>query len=295
MSQQKYDAICISSGGVKGFAALGALQYLQDSQHLDFANIKFMSGTSVGAAICFFLAIGFTPIELMVYMCTHKLLEKLKLRRLDEIFTCDGLYDWTPIHKECETMCISKIHYIPTFKQLYELTGVELVFATYNMTKMQIEYLNYRTYPELSCLDGVRMSCNIPFVFSPFFINGCEYIDGACYDEFPASQIPLEEKRTVGIYLDVKKENSDENTNKLFEISGKIFKILTIPMQELRRHHLEKLDKKIDIITILVDHIPIYRFDLRSDQRLELFSTGYNSARQFCDNSTPPPNPPFTI
>ena len=61
----KFESLCISAGGVKGFCALGALQFLHDSKRLDVSTIKLMSGTSIGAVIAFFLAIGFTPIELV--------------------------------------------------------------------------------------------------------------------------------------------------------------------------------------------------------------------------------------
>lgn len=284
----KYEALCISSGGIKGFCALGALQYMQDTHRLDVSSIKHFAGCSIGASIVFFLAIGFTPIELVVYMCTHKVFENLKLKRLDEMFTGDGIYDYSTVAKESEQMCISKFHYLPTLQQLFNTTGVELNIAAYNLSDMKMEYFSHRTHPDLMCLEAVRMSGNLPFLFSSFIYNEKEYIDGGMIDGFPVKQLPYKEKKTVGIYLDdmsaPSKPDASSKNGKLFEISAKVLKILTIPSNELHKHLLAEVQQEVDVIRIEVADVPLYRFDMRKDERLELFSLGYTKAKEFFEN-----------
>lgn len=283
----KYEAVCISAGGIKGFCALGALQYMQDTHRLDVTSIKHFSGCSIGAAIVFFLSIGFTPIELMVYMCTHKIFENLKLKRFDELFTGDGIYDYSSVAKETEQMCISKLHYLPTLQQLYSSLGVELHIASYNLTDMKMEYFSHRTHPELLCLDAVRMSGNLPFLFSAFVYEDKEYIDGGMIDGFPVKRLPYKEKKTVGIYLDDAPPDDKKETvskGKLYEISAKVLKILTIPTNEVHKHLLHEVQDDVDVIKIEVADVPVYRFDMRKDERLELFSLGYTKAKQFFEN-----------
>lgn len=58
-----FDTLVISGGSVNGISALGALQYLRDNEYLN--NIKTYIGTSSGAFICYLLAIGYTPVEII--------------------------------------------------------------------------------------------------------------------------------------------------------------------------------------------------------------------------------------
>ena len=76
MSFISYDTLVLSGGSTKGIIILGSLQYLYDNFYL--SKIKNYIGTSSGAIICFLLAIGYTPIEIIVYICTHQLLEKIQ-------------------------------------------------------------------------------------------------------------------------------------------------------------------------------------------------------------------------
>ena len=71
-----YDTLVLSGGSSKGIMTLGALQYLYDNFLLK--NIKNYIGTSAGAMICYLLAIGYTPVEIIVYICKHQLLEKMQ-------------------------------------------------------------------------------------------------------------------------------------------------------------------------------------------------------------------------
>jgi predicted acylesterase/phospholipase RssA len=58
----KYNTLILSGGGTKGFCTLGALQYMQDNQLID-EKAELFIGTSIGAIICYFMAIGYTPIR----------------------------------------------------------------------------------------------------------------------------------------------------------------------------------------------------------------------------------------
>src|SRR3990170_8230654 len=63
-----YNTLVLSGGSIKGCCLLGALQYFYDKGQL--SNITKYVGTSIGAIICYLLAIGYTPLELIVYTCT---------------------------------------------------------------------------------------------------------------------------------------------------------------------------------------------------------------------------------
>ena len=50
-----YNAIVLCGGGIKGISILGGIQYMIDQKL--FTEVKYYSGTSIGAVICYFLAI----------------------------------------------------------------------------------------------------------------------------------------------------------------------------------------------------------------------------------------------
>ena len=66
-----FDTLVIAGGSSKGIVTLGALQYLYDNNI--GKNINTYIGTSSGSIICFLLIIGYTPIEIIVYICTNQL------------------------------------------------------------------------------------------------------------------------------------------------------------------------------------------------------------------------------
>jgi predicted acylesterase/phospholipase RssA len=279
-----YELLCISSGGIKGFSALGALQYMHDSQRLDIKKINILSGTSIGSGICFFLSIGFTPIEIVVYICSHGVFENFKLKRIPEIFTGDGVYDYDSINEYWKKMTLSKINFIPTLREMKELYGKSLIFCTYNLTEKKSEYLSADNHPDLSCLDAIRMSSNLPFLFSSYKYKENEYIDGAVCDSFPIRVLPYNDMKTLGIIMDDDKVKDGEEKDSMLKIIDKIYTILMIPLEENYKSIMNLVkneihSENIDLIELKVKNMNIYRFNISNEEKLEMFSLGYNVAK----------------
>ena len=72
----KYDTLVLSGASSKGLLTLGGLQYMYDNFLIN--NVNTYVGTSSGSIIAYFLVIGYTPIEIMMYICTHQLMEKMQ-------------------------------------------------------------------------------------------------------------------------------------------------------------------------------------------------------------------------
>ena len=70
-----YDTLVLSGGSIKGIILLGSLQYFYDNDCLN--EVKTYIGTSAGAIICYLLCIGYTPTEILVYLCVHDLLRSM--------------------------------------------------------------------------------------------------------------------------------------------------------------------------------------------------------------------------
>jgi len=370
MEENKYHTLILSGGGTKGLCILGALQYMQDTKRLECDGIKRFIGTSIGAVISYFLAIGYTPMELVVWLCSHNVLESLSMNHFDGILKGDGVYNYATLHKEYEVMTREKMDFIPTLRAVKERFGKELVMCTYNFTKKKKEYLGWRTHPDLSCLDAMRMSSNLPFIFSPFWYEGDEYIDGGIVENFSFTSIPKliemekdiekiekiekidkeieikndneenkddksddivnvtisvigkdekddkkddekddnekhenekhkkdKNKKICGICLnneipEYKPEENNENEkkekdkekekkyNKITAVLDKVYDLMMVPISEYENVMIDKYRDVIELITIHAKGIKIYTFQLPSSEKLELFSVGYNQAKE---------------
>lgn len=326
-----YDTMILSGGGTKGLCSLGVLQYLQDSKRIDCSSVKRLVGTSIGAIICYFLAIGYSPIELVVYLCSHGVLESLTINNFDQIVSGEGIYDYQILRNVYEKMTLEKMDAIPTLNEVYTRFGKELVICTYNFTDRKTERLSYRTHPDLSCMDALRMSSNLPFIFSSFVYGDKEYIDGGVIENFSFSMLSSltidvggkggkdgkdgkggkggkddkdvkdddvkddkddkdeTEKNIVGIYLDNQVVNSsnDKEYNRLSPILDKIYAMLMIPTSEYEKQMIQTINHlHVDFITVSVQNIKIYTFKLPHTDKLELFSLGYNRAKEYYKTQT---------
>jgi predicted patatin/cPLA2 family phospholipase len=172
-----------------------------------------------------------------------------------------------------------------------ELYGKTLIFCTYNLTLKKIEYLSSDTHPNLSCLDAVRMSSNLPFLFSSYKYEGNEYIDGAVCDSFPIRVLPYKELKTLGIIMDDDKEKEkEEKESGILKIIDKIYTILMIPLEENYKTLINLVknnmnSENLDIIELKIKNMNIYRFNISNEEKLEMFSLGYNVAKKHFENN----------
>lgn len=273
-----YKGLILAGGGVKGFCLLGAIQRLYDKNKIDQNNLTHFSGSSIGGIISFFLAIGYSPTELMVYMCTKGVFESLKINALYNILAETTLYEYSVIDNMFEKMTIEKIGYVPTLNELYEKHGKTLVVSTYNLTKLEIEYISYKNYPDLNCLKALRMTSNLPFIFGEFFNNEYEYIDGGIVDNLPLSTIDVEIPK-IGIGFEYSEEELDLNIGWGNKILNKIYKILMVPVSEREKEKIKNLceSHKIEYYKINPGKIMFYKFSITNQEKMDLFSIGYNS------------------
>lgn len=273
-----YNTVVMAGGGMKGFGLLGAMQYMIDNKLLD--TIKYYSGTSIGAIICFFLAIGYTPIEMIVYIITNNVFDKKDHKGFESILNGEGLYDFSIYASHFKKMSMDKIGYIPTLKELHEKLNVVLFICTYNITKKKKEYLSVYTHPDMSCIDAITLSSSLPFIFNDCIYNGEYYIDGGFVDNCPFFPIiDIEDASNVVIF------NLESNTDTEYEkIIDKIFMLLTIPINELQSLQLENITKKCKCIPVKIDSVNFYDFHINHSKKLEIFSIGYNSTKKFLTN-----------
>lgn len=273
-----YDTLVLPGGGIKGFHLLGAVQALIDSNLT--GDLKNYIGTSVGAILSYFFAIGYTPIEIIVSLYMNRFLEKMKYFDLVSMINGNGAIGFTSISEAIEKMTIDKIGCLLTLGKLRELFGKNLICVTYNMTSCKTEYLGPDNYPDLPCVTALRMSCNIPLVFERFKYMDSFYVDGGLSDNFAINKGKEIGIEVLGLNLQISESSLRDDPND--GLVSYFVRLLQIPIIQSTAYRIQSLGSKCTIIPIQTGELKnIIEFDVKSKTRLEMFSAGYNEVKKF--------------
>lgn len=275
-----YDTLVISGGSMNGLGILGSLQYLNDKKKMD--NIDNFVGVSVGSIICYLLIIGYTPIEVMIYLCTnHKVFEKLNKFDFVKTINGEGAISFSIISDILERMTVEKTGKLLLVKDLKEQFKKNFTCVTFNATKSQRELINHETYPDLPCISALRMSCNIPFIFEPYKYGDSFFIDGGLSNNFPIDIGEDLGQCVIGISIRAPTSIDIEKS----DVMEYLHKMLLILINEASCDKIQNKKPTTDVIEILSGDkaAKIYEFVLDSKTKLDLFSVGYEWTKKFFD------------
>jgi predicted acylesterase/phospholipase RssA len=270
-----YDTLVLSGGSIKAISILGALQYCYDNKLVD--SVSTFMAASAGGLIAYLLIIGYTPTEIIIYLCKHDIFEDVKHMDIAALIHGGGILSFSKFQEHLEQMTIDKIGRLVTLNDLHVLFNKTLVLVTYNVTRQQTEYLSYKTNPELPCLVALRMTSALPMIFQKFKYMDNFYIDGGWVDTFPISYTL--ENQTLSHRLGIMVDPSDKDSYEEEDGLKYIYYLLTIPMRELIKRNLENT-QGIDIIKIK-NNINMFDYTLNIIEKMELFSIGYQASKNF--------------
>lgn len=270
-----YDTLVLTGASQKGFVILGALQCALDNYFLK--DITTYIGTSSGALIAYLYIIGYTPIEIIVYVCTNKVIENLQTFNIMDMIQGKGATSFQYIHEHLEKMTISKIGYLPTLQDLKEKYGKILICITHNMTENKTEYLSSDNYPTLPCITALRMSCNLPLIFDKFKYGHSFYVDGGVSDNFGIQLGDKLGKKVLGLSLISEiLESSDETDNTDIGMLEYIYKIMMVPMTCSAQYKVDQASDKCKVITLKSPTKKFFNFDMKSTEKMNMFVMGYD-------------------
>jgi predicted acylesterase/phospholipase RssA len=185
--------LVISGGAAKSVSVLGCLKYLHKKKLLQ--SVDCIVGTSAGAIIAFFLALGYNP---------DKIIDTIKYRFIRDghyKITCDELVSLNTLQSYgldsgANIACFLKAILVETlhceditFIDLVKQKGINLVVCVANLTKQRTEYMCVDNTPQMSVLTALRMSISIPVLFTPVLYNDNLYVDGGLYEILPVGYI----------------------------------------------------------------------------------------------------------
>jgi predicted acylesterase/phospholipase RssA len=281
-----FDTVCIAGMSSKALIALGSLQYLHDTNQL--ASVQSYLGTSSGTIVAFMLIIGYTPAEMLSYICVSQAFEKLSHFNLVAMMNGAGAASWSKVQEILEKMTIEKIGYLPTMKCLLTKFKKKFTVVTYNLTKSQTEYISADTHPDLPALVAIRMSANLPFVFEKYQYRGSYFIDGGVTDNFPLSKAEEMGKHVIGIQIAKRDKNKikEKEDNKVINTSflHYLYKIMMLPVIELGKMQISKARKNTRVVQLKADTgIFAFSFKFTNTQKMDMFSSGYQQIKKILE------------
>lgn len=278
---KNYNVIVLGGGGIKCISTLGALQYLYDNNNV-YSQVSTFIGTSAGAIISLLLAIGYTPIEMTVYICTHNVLGSLLPFDFLSLMKGLGALKFEKLEKHLRDMIqikTGKTEY--TLLELYNQFNKTVICTSYNLTNNTCDYISHETHPNIDCVTAVRASASIPFVFDECLIDNNVYVDGGVVDNFP---IHLCKNTDVvfGCVIFTKYNNLDRQY--------RILSILRVLSTLSSNFYIKRLLKcrnteNMDILEINLQDIDMFDFDKHQSSILSLYTDGYNKCLTFFTNN----------
>jgi predicted acylesterase/phospholipase RssA len=165
--------LIIGPGGMGFFMILG---YLKKIEH-ELKEVEEISGSSAGAILGFFLAIGKSLNEILNFSINIDMESHLKMN-LKSLLKNFGLVDTTSIKEALVKFAGGS----PKFKDL----DIKFHVAAMCVNTSSTFYFSRDTHPEMEVIDAVCASLSIPLLFAAFKYQDKLYIDGGTLEEAPA-------------------------------------------------------------------------------------------------------------
>ena len=245
--EEKYDVgVVLSGGGTRGFAHLGVLKALEES------NIKpdIISSVSAGSVVGALYADGKTPEEILKVLTSKKLFTYLEIT-----IPKTGLVKMSGFEK--------------TLKKLLKAENFEDLSIPLKVFAVNMNTAKYTCFEKGPLAIAVKASSSIPIIFQPVEINDELFTDGGLINNFPVEALEGKCKRIIGV--NVNPLGVKRNLDNLKIIAERTFQI------NIRSHTLDR-KHKCDLF-IEPEGLDDYGLlDLSGAN--EVFDLGYNTAKK---------------
>lgn len=278
--------LCLSGGGIKGAAHIGAIKALKESGlHFDY-----ISGTSSGSIVATLYGSGYTTDE--IYDAFKKYAKKIGYWDLQNVYNVGKnfvktgklkvtglnsgkvIYDFA--HKLCGKKGIQNIHQIKR-KLIIPTVNVytEELYVFHSGPKIKNER-NIKYINNVDIGTAVQASCSYPGVFCP-----CEYKNTLLVDGGIAENLPWRETKRIGadkvLSIVFVNKTPKKCCNNVVQVLDKSFGILC---HELARYEWDGTDYLLQI-----EHDNVGLLDWRKVD--ELYEQGYLQTKHKLKNLLP--------
>lgn len=207
--------LVISGGGPIMIQILSAIQELEKKEYLNMKNIDSIYGTSAGAIIAIIISLKFDWETINDYIIKRPWQDvfPIKVQNILDAYTKKGIFDIKTVEKCFKPLFDAKdIPLDINLKDFYELTKIELHIFSFEVNEYKIQDISHKTFPNLSVMKAIQMTCALPVLVTPVFIDDKCFIDGGVACNYPLN-FCIDSGNEPDEILGFKNKYSDEKSN----------------------------------------------------------------------------------
>lgn len=294
-----YTHLVLSGGGLSGLIYIGIYRFLQQYHLLQ--NIRYFSGTSIGAIFAYLFGLGveYEYLERFVKglektegigLCTRNEMVSFDPRNILQLPSKRGLYSTERFRTYLTTYLQEKYKLSDiTFSEYIKLTGIDLhINVTCLNTYTSMDLCN-DTVPEMSVVTAVLASMSVPFLFEPVAYQDMLFVDGGCCINLPVQYIAKNKANkilAINLGTDISFTKEDLERNILTFGASIMLSMITSHTKRTIEDH----KKEVDILEVNENPIPFlqaqfdkdaFYINITKEQLDEGIVYGYQQIHQF--------------
>uniref|UniRef100_A0A6C0C4Y2 PNPLA domain-containing protein n=1 Tax=viral metagenome TaxID=1070528 RepID=A0A6C0C4Y2_9ZZZZ len=216
--------IVLCGGGYNGIYTIGAIDYLLRQQFFNIDDIKTIYGTSVG---------GFIGVLLCLKLPWDTILDYIIERpwERDMIFSADMMFNMIPKKGLLDSSYMKlfftkllkakKLSPEITLSEFNIFSNIDLFIFAVDVNAFDVVKISHHSHPDLKLIDAIFITCSIPFIFQPTFIEKTYLVDGGVLCNYPLDYCindgaDKEEILGVQFHLNKNTMSIDQTTNILY-------------------------------------------------------------------------------
>lgn len=238
------------------FSLIGCLK-ARESQ---LADVEEISGSSAGAILALFLALGMSVDEILEISLDLDIPNFVKIR-LGSFFSKFGFVSMSPIRKKLVEVCGCD----PTFGEL----DMKIHISAFCLNTNETEYFSRDTHPDMKVIDAVCMSMAVPLIFACGKYDDKTYVDGGTQEQYP-----------INPFLDKKPHEVSCMKIKMDRIYQESIETPKQYVECLVRSSLKnriEYNIPVEVIDINVRDTNVFNFNMSYEEKVKLYNIGFIS------------------
>lgn len=270
---KRIKCICFAGGGVRGLSHIGVLEALETTTDFSLKNVVKCTGTSIGSLVALAVSLKYNIQEIKL------IIDKLYFPKLLSMSFFNlshwGLDNGKNMMKFIEGILYTKTGIKdPTFKQLFDITGVTLQVIGTNVTKNKEVCFSHLITPNMTVAKATMISMSLPILFRPIEHGGDLFTDGSIVNNRPFQPkyyegIPWNEC----IFLEI-----DWPETKITSFNSFICRILYSLIKAQSTENYDQI--KQNVIVSIVPYSTV-NFHLSQSTKQKIIQCGYLSVNYF--------------